>query len=132
MASVARPRPVSRALWQRATTEEAELAAELAAGLAAGLALLLLLVLTGVVLEVVGTKGEGPLLELLAAPVLLVVRFELAAVALGMVAEEDMLCWPPEATVVLLPGWGEGAALVVPVETLVGAVVLKMAASQVA
>jgi len=85
--------------------------------------LLLLLVLTGLVLEVVGTKGEGPLVELVRVAVELV-PFELLAVVFGLVTGEVMLGWPPGAAPVVLPGLGEGAALAVPVEALGGPVVV--------
>jgi len=109
MARAAKPRLAHRARWLRATTDEPELDPGLAL-------LLLLLVLTGVVLEVVGTKGEGPLVEFEPAPVELV-PFEVLDVALGIVVGEVMLRWLPEAAPVSLPGLGEGAAPAVAVVT---------------
>jgi len=119
MARAAKPRQANRAWWLRATTDEPELDP--------GLALLLLLVLTGVVLEVGGTKGEGPLVEFEPAPVELV-AFEVLDVALGIVAGEVMLRGLPEAAPVSLPGLGEGAAPAVAVVTAGGPVVVGFAA----
>jgi len=121
MARAAKPRQAHRAWWLRATTDEPELDPGLA------LLLLLVLVLIGGVLEVGGTKGEGPLVELEPAPVELV-PFEVLDVALGIVAGDVMLRWVPEAAPVSLPGLGEGAAPAVAVVTAGGPVVVGFAA----